>query len=147
MSEAAFERGRLGRVAAIRLRPNEDLVEGVEVVCAEHGVAHAVVRSGVGSLVDAELGYGRGEGAGGVRVEGPGVEILTLAGEVRPDGDGRPRAELRGTISDPDGRVYGGAFVRGGNPICITLELVLQEWLPEAQGAPSPAGTAASEEV
>lgn len=136
-SETAFEAGRLGRVAVIRLRPNQDMVEALEAACAEHGLVHAVVRSAVGSLNEAALGHGHGAAAGLVTVEGPGVEILTMAGEVRPGPDGRPRADLAGTVGDPDARVYGGRFVRGGNPICITLELVLQEWLPdEAAAAP-----------
>lgn len=82
----------------------------------------AVVRTAVGSLVDAHLAYGERE----EMHEGPGIEILSLAGETGTDG-----ADLRGTISKPDKSVHGGRFVRGGNPICITLELVLQEWLPE----------------
>ncbi|WP_193370151.1 PCC domain-containing protein [Pelagibius marinus] len=127
MSEAAtFEEGKLGRIAVVRLRPNEDLVGAVEAACGEHGLSHAVVRSAVGSLVDAVLEAGDRV----IQVPGPGIEILTLAGEVRPDAGGRPRAELRGTIADGKAQVYGGRFRRGANPICITLELVLQEWLP-----------------
>lgn len=123
---SSLEDGRLGRIAVIRLRPNEDLVGGVEAACREHGLRHAVVRSAVGSLVDAVLE------AGGqtVAVSGPGIEILTLGGEVRSDAEGAPLAELRGTIADSDAQVYGGRFRRDENPICITLELVLQEWLP-----------------
>ena len=127
MSGAArFETGTLGRIAVVRLRPNEDLVSAVEAACREHRLAHAIVRSAVGSLVDAVLE------AGGLaqEVPGPGIEILTLAGEVRSDDAGLPRADLRGTIADGKARVYGGRFRRGANPICITLELVLQEWLP-----------------
>ncbi len=130
--EAEFEDGRFGRLAAIRLKPNQDLVEGVEGAAAEAGIACGVVRAAVGSLVDAALGYGEGEGASVVTVEGPGIEILTLAGELRPDAEGRPRAFLQGTISDSDAKVYGGEFLRGANPICITLELVLQEWIPDS---------------
>ncbi len=130
-AETVFETGRLGRIALIRLKPNQDLVEGVEAACAEAGLAYAMVRSAVGSLVDGVLGYGAGDSRGLVTVAGPGIEILTLGGEVRPDGDGRPRAHLAGTISDSDARVYGGTFLRGQNTICITLELVLQEWIPE----------------
>lgn len=127
MSEAAsFEEGRLGRIAVVRLRPNEDLVTGVEAACREHGLSHAVVRSAVGSLVDAVLEVGEKT----LQVPGPGIEILTLAGELRPGKDGVPAAELRGTIADGKAQVYGGRFRRGANPICITLELVLQEWLP-----------------
>jgi predicted DNA-binding protein with PD1-like motif len=127
MSAAAtFEEGKLGRIAVVRLKPNEDLVTGVETACREHGLTHAVVRSAVGSLVDAVLEAGDRV----VQIPGPGIEILTLAGEVRPGAGGAPEADLRGTIADGKAQVYGGRFRRGANPICITLELVLQEWLP-----------------
>ncbi len=131
------ERGRYGRMILARVRPNIDLVAGVERVCASHGITHAVVRSAVGSLVDAALGYGEGDSMTLITVEGPGIEILTLNGEVRPDETGKPVATLRGTISDSDASVYGGEFVRGGNPICITLEIALQEWLPDLQSSPA----------
>ncbi len=123
---ASFEEGKLGRIAVVRLRPNEDMVTAVEAACREHGLSHALVRSAVGSLVDAVLEAGDKT----IQVPGPGIEILTLAGEVRPDAGGKPQAELHGTIADGKAQVYGGRFRRGANPICITLELVLQEWLP-----------------
>jgi len=125
---ASFEAGSLGRIAVVRIRPNEDLVTAVEAVCREHRLAHAIVRSAVGSLVDAVLEVGDRT----LEVAGPGIEILTLAGEVRSDKLGVPEADLRGTIADGKAQVYGGRFRRGANPICITLELVLQEWLPAA---------------
>lgn len=128
-----IERGRYGRMLLARIRPNVDLVTGVERICAAHDLRYAVVRSAVGSLVDAALGYGEGDSMTLITVEGPGIEILTLGGEVRPDEDGKPMATLRGTISDSDASIYGGEFVRGGNPICITLEIALQEWLPDSE--------------
>jgi predicted DNA-binding protein with PD1-like motif len=120
---ATLERGRLGRIAVIRLKPNQDLVEGVEAAAAAEGIRDAVVRTAVGSLVDAALGFGADKR---VEVAGPGVEILTLGGRLVGGA-----ADLRGTISDSSARVYGGRFLKGGNPICITLELVLQEWIAE----------------
>lgn len=120
---SAIQQGRLGRVAVIRLKPNQDLIEGVEAAAAAEGLRDAVVRTAVGSLVDAALTYGEGRR---LDVAGPGVEILTLSG-----GLANGVADLRGTISDSSARVYGGRFLRGGNPICITLELVLQEWVAE----------------
>lgn len=130
-NQAAVEAGHYGRMLVIRLKPNEDLVEAVEAAARELRVGRAVVRSAVGSLVDAALGYGQGDSKSVTTIEGPGIEILTLSGEIRPDADGRPRASLRGTVSDSDAKVYGGLFLRGANPICITLELVLQEWIPD----------------
>ncbi|WP_282610572.1 PPC domain-containing DNA-binding protein [Pelagibius sp. Alg239-R121] len=135
MTATRIEQGAYGRSAIIRLRPNEDLVEGVEQACRENGILHAVVRSAVGSLVDAVLSYGGADDERTVSARGPGVEILTLAGEIAPGADGHPRANLRGTISTPDARVLGGRFLSGQNSICITLELVLQEWLPETKAA------------
>ncbi|GAB4175800.1 MAG: DNA-binding protein [Thalassobaculales bacterium] len=124
---ATIETGRPGRLLVVRLRPNLDLVTGVEDACRAHGIAHALVRSGVGSLVDAALGHGEGAVK---QVAGPGIEILTLLGEVRP-GPGGPTAMLSGTIGDAAAQIHGGVFLKGRNPVCITLELVLEEWLPQ----------------
>jgi len=131
VSATTVEGGRLGRLAVVRIRPNEDLCRAVAAAAAAEGFRYAQVRGAVGSLLDAALTYGRGRR---LDVEGPGVEILTLAGEVRPDAEGRPEARLTGTISDSQARVYGGRFLADANPICITLELVLQEWIPEPDG-------------
>jgi len=129
MSGVSVEAGRLGRIAVVRIKPNEDLCTAVAAAAEAEGFVIAQVRGAVGSLLDAAMAYGENKR---LDVAGPGIEILTLAGEVRPGIDGKPAADLRGTISDSDARVYGGRFIPGGNPICITLELVLQEWLPQA---------------
>ena len=123
--EVSIQAGKPGRLCLIRLRPNQDLSEGIEAACAENGMTRAIVRSAIGSLNDASFD------AGGRRVlvEGPGLEILTLTGEVAPGPEGRPHAALSGTVCDSEGQVRGGRFRRGENVICITLELVLQEWL------------------
>jgi len=38
----------------------------------------------------------------------PAVEIVSLAGEVRSQDDGSPRASLSGVAADIEGKVYGG---------------------------------------
>ena len=122
LGEVDVRPGRFGRTAVVRLRPNLDMVTAVEDAARQAGFDRSIVRSAVGSLVDACLE------SGGRRAtyEGPGVEILSLTGEVGPTG-----AILRGTISTPAQTVHGGAFAKGENAICITLELVLQEWIPD----------------
>lgn len=126
------ESGSMGRVAYARIGPNEDLVQGVEKLCLAEGFRNAFVRGALGSLVDACL-YTRD---GGYRhVSGPAVEIVSLAGEVRAQPDGSLTASLSGVVADPQGQVHGGPFVPGANPICMTFEVTLEEWLPAEDAA------------
>ena len=87
------------------------------------------MRGALGSLVDACLGTRTGDL---ITIKGPAVEIVSLAGEVRQTDDGALRASLTGVVADTEGRIYGGPFVAGANPICMTFEVTLEEWLPEA---------------
>lgn len=131
MSDAAIvEAGAMGRVAYARIAPNEDLVIGVEKLCLAEGFKHAFVRGALGSLVDACLGTIDGKY---LQVRGPAVEVVSLAGEVRSTADGSLRAALSGVVADTEGNVYGGPFVAGSNPICMTFEVTLEEWLPAAE--------------
>ena len=123
------EKGKMGRVAYARVAPNEDLVLGVEKLCLAEGFRNAFVRGALGSLVDACLGTQDGRYR---HIKGPAVEIVSLAGEVRPGSDGSLRAALTGVVADPDGNVFGGPFVAGLNSICMTFEVTLEEWLPVA---------------
>jgi len=123
-----IESGQMGRVAYARIAPNEDLVYGVEKLCLASGFKNAFVRGALGSLVDGCMQRmdGRQE-----QIKGPAVEIVSLAGEVRSVQDGSMRASLSGVVADPQGTVSGGVFVAGLNPICMTLEVTLEEWLPD----------------
>jgi uncharacterized protein len=124
-----IEAGRIGKVVYARMAPNEDLVQGIEKICVAQGLRHALVRSGLGSLVDACVDL-----PGGMRhpVTGPAVEVLSLSGEVRAQADGTVRAELCGVVVDAAGRVVSGVFVAGANPVFATFEVTLEAWLPEA---------------
>lgn len=121
------ESGRMGRVAYARIAPNEDMVQGVETLCLAEGFRNAFVRGALGSLVDACLGTLDGQCR---RIRGPAVEIVSLAGEVRCSDDGSLCASLSGVVADTQGNVYGGPFVAGANPVCMTFEVTLEEWLP-----------------
>lgn len=121
------ESGSMGRVAYARIAPNEDLVQGVEKLCLAEGFRNAFVRGALGSLTDACLGTLDGKY---LSIKGPAVEIVSLAGEVRSGEDGSLSAALTGVVADPEGNVYGGPFIAGANPICVTFEVTLEEWLP-----------------
>lgn len=124
------ESGQMGRVAYGRIAPNEDLVQSVEKLCLAQGFRNAFVRGALGSLTDACLA--RSDGSC-IVIRGPAAEIVSLAGEVRSHPDGSLRAALTGVVVDTNGHVYGGPFVAGANPVCVTFEVTLEEWLPEAQ--------------
>lgn len=127
-----IETGSMGRVAYARISPNEDLVQGVEKLCLAEGFRHAFVRGALGSLVDACLGTADGRY---LRIFGPAVEVVSIAGEVRPGGGGSLRASLTGVVADAEGNVYGGPFIAGSNTVCMTFEVTLEEWLPTQEAA------------
>ena len=117
-----------------RVRPNLDLVEAIENICADNNISHAVVRGCVGSLMDCNLEIGPGGDKSNIQTSpGPGLEIAITTGEVRPDDKGAPRARLWGLVANWDGDGWAGEFVRGHNLTFVTLELMLQEWLPEQE--------------
>ncbi len=123
MTRATLTEARLSRLCLIRLKPNQDLIEGLEVACLKAGIKNAEVRAGIGSLNDAHFNLDGQE----VMVRGPGLEILTLTGKVNVGEDGEPVAELAGAICNSNARVCSGNFLRAQNIICITVELYLQE--------------------
>ena len=124
-----IQAGRIGKVVYGRMAPNEDLVQGIEKLCIAQGLRHALVRCGLGSLVDACLDVPGGQRRS---VAGPAVEVLSLFGEVRAQGDGTLRADLSGLVVNAAGQVTSGLFVAGANPVFATFELTLEEWLPQA---------------
>lgn len=123
-----IESGKMGRISYARIGPNEDLVKAVEKLCLAAEFKNAFVRGALGSLVDASLEHQDGKIS---EIKGPAVEIVSIAGEVRLLGDGSLKADLTGVVADTEGNVSGGYFVAGANPICVTLEITLEEWLPD----------------
>lgn len=72
VQESQVQGGRLGRLVIARLKPNEDIIDSAEALCREHGIHLAVVRGGLGSLIDGQLSYQGREGMMKIPVEGPG---------------------------------------------------------------------------
>lgn len=123
---AHVQRGRLGRLVVARLKPNEDVIDSAEALCASHGITCAVVRGGLGSLIDGDLRYHGEHGDRIIHVPGPGIEILSLSGEVIAG-----QSHLQAVLADADGKLFAGCLQRGRNLSFITVELTLQEWLPD----------------
>jgi uncharacterized protein len=104
------------QTSPIRLSPGDDLRGAVEHALIQHALQAAFVIQGIGSLSVAQLRYAGAETPTGLRGD---LEILTLAGSVSPDG-----AHLHMSVSDAQGRVFGGQVAHG----CVvrtTAELLL----------------------
>ncbi|WP_332258127.1 PPC domain-containing DNA-binding protein [Burkholderia sp. WSM2232] len=137
LAEVRLEAGHYGRTVIARLKPNEDIVESLERLCGQYGIGRAVVRSAVGSLIDGHLASGSGVASSAQVVKGPGVEIVGLFGEVSGvpvDGAPSGASELTAILSGTDSQVFAGRVVRGMNLSFITVEVTLQEWIPDAAG-------------
>lgn len=103
------------RALVLRVRPNEDLVAALEAACRDHGLARAVLRGGVGSLVSPRFAEGTG-------TDDIATELLVTGGGVTAAG-----GAVTVALADMRGRVHAGSVVRGANAVCITCELVLEE--------------------
>src|SRR6516225_5903593 len=100
----------------VRLSPGDDLRVAVEGLLSQYASKAAFVIQGIGSLSVAQLRFA---GAGSPAELHGDLEILTLAGSVSPDG-----AHLHMSVSDAQGRVFGGHVARGCT-VRTTVELLL----------------------
>lgn len=103
-----------GQAVLARIRPNQDLCTALETIARQHGMANAVVRGSLGSLIGAHFDDGG-------MVTDHATEVLVRHGAVR---DGV--AEIDMSVVDMQGRVRTGRLVRGDNPVCITFDAVLE---------------------
>ncbi|MEE4298689.1 MAG: PPC domain-containing DNA-binding protein [Pseudomonadales bacterium] len=105
-------------IRILRLHPGADLRRALEQAARRPAAAPAFLLSGIGSLDGARLRPAGAEGTLEVRGD---LEILTLAGSLSRQG-----VHLHASVSDADGRVFGG-HVLPGCRVRTTAELVLAD--------------------
>ncbi|MEX6505350.1 DUF296 domain-containing protein [Jiella sp. M17.18] len=105
-------RPKTSAALALTLRPNQDVSETIETVCADEGITAARIH-GIGSL-------------NGARFEnGPAMESYASELLVRDGRLAESRARLDVAVVAMDGTIVEGVLVRGDNPVCVTFELVI----------------------
>lgn len=125
---------KTGRVILARLQRDTDLIGGIIEICRQGGMETASIQTAIGSLRWAEISWAtpsaktkRGsERRPPLRIDGP-VEFLSGQGLVCLENPEKPVIHLHGTLCDPSGRVWGGHFFPGGNPVHSTMDIVLAE--------------------
>jgi predicted DNA-binding protein with PD1-like motif len=117
--EATADARTTSRAFALRLRPNQDFANSLEVFCHERGITRARLRGGVGSTIGARFTDGR-------IVEPFATELAVSSGTIAPGANGALEAELDVSLVDYTGGIAEGRLVRGDNPVLMTMELVLE---------------------
>jgi hypothetical protein len=126
--------GRPGRLLAARLLPGQDVVEGINGLIRQFGLASGTVTA-IGSLRSAQVVWAGsmefGEDPMSVAVfhemEGP-VELGLAHGVFGTDEDGRVVAHIHGLIMDKSGQMRCGNLVPGTAPVLATVEVTLLEF-------------------
>ncbi len=124
--------GKTGKVVAVRLLPNTDLIEGIEEACKKNEIRYAYAtcfgsfkQCGYMYLVpkqEAKVKAGYGEV---ITREGP-VEFLNGTGVVCQN-QGQYDTHFHATMCDRYGTVFGGHIVKGTTPTLTTVDLILFE--------------------
>ncbi|WP_036745170.1 DUF296 domain-containing protein [Paracoccus sp. N5] len=105
--------GEDGQGLLARILPGEDVVTAVEALAARHGIANARLQ-GLGSIDHIRFAEGH-------RMDCHATE-LRLAGAALTRG----RAHIPIEVVDIHGNIARGSLTRGGNPVGVTLELIIE---------------------
>ena len=104
-------------VHAFRLKPGDDLKEGMEKIVKEKGISAGWVATCVGSLTDYSIRFANQPGA---TIGAGHFEILSVSGTVSING-----SHLHLSISDSTGKTIGGHLMAGCK-IYTTAEIIIQ---------------------
>ncbi|WP_323034566.1 PCC domain-containing protein [Pararhodobacter sp.] len=102
----------LGAGMLLRIRPHQDLCHAIETACREQGITQARI-FGLGSVISPDF-----EDA--PRITCPITEIVLEQGVLV---DGMAHIHMRAV--DVHGTMRSGKIRRGGNPVCVTAELLV----------------------
>jgi len=131
-----WAKGKPGKIVSARILPGTDLIWGIEKICSENRIESGTF-SVIGSLEKATFvlpiikeGTKKGVGYGDpLKASGP-LEILSGKGFISKDEENENGlfVHFHAIFSDSDGKIYGGHFLPGGNPVLLTLDVVIMEF-------------------
>jgi predicted DNA-binding protein with PD1-like motif len=123
-----------GKTIVGRILPGTDLISGIERICQDHHVNYGTIVAAIGSLSRAGFVYALPDKSAkmGIKysdpttVEGP-LELLACQGMIGLTAEGDLSVHLHGLMSDSNMKVYGCHFLKNGNPVLITVEILIHE--------------------
>ncbi len=137
MKEIRFASAEVrARTVFARLFPGTDLVPGIKALCAQHEIKAGAITTMLGSLSQvrfvwpipdsvnkSHLKYGAPK-----TLEGP-IELVSGAGAIGTMKDGGELAvHLHASFCDTTSKMWGGHIVDEGNPVAVTIEVVIEAY-------------------
>lgn len=112
-----------------RLKKDVDLFEGILAVCEQYGIEAAQFQC-IGSLAYATIVQPQQNPDKSLQyseriVTDTPVELLSGTGFVGRDEEGKSDIHFHGLYIDCDKQLNGGHFLRGENPVAITVEFII----------------------
>jgi len=139
MSETRFDcaSGKQGRVLVGRLKPDSDVMTGLEDVCKKYDINSCYISCGLGLLkkVSFLLPVDNSDNKKlGIRYGEPIVindrgEVLGMQGTICKCDDGNYLSHIHFNVAKRDGEVVGGHLMKGDNIVMATLDFVINEVL------------------
>jgi len=114
-----------GAILIVRLQPGENLLESLRAAVEKHGVTTAVLLSGIGMLIETELGFFQGPGKGySIHCFTEPCELVSLSGNVSRQETGY-NLHLHATLVEAGGGAVGGHLMKA--TVHLTNEIFLLE--------------------
>ena len=119
------------RAVVGRILPKTDLIAGVKAICAEHGVRNGAVVSCIGSLNFASFVWAVPDPliktgfkyCNPTTIAGP-IEFIAAQGTIGTLKD-ELSVHMHIVVTDDNGRTWSGHIQDKGNPVCLTIEIVI----------------------
>ncbi|MFC0560630.1 PPC domain-containing DNA-binding protein [Halalkalibacter alkalisediminis] len=119
----------VGKVIFGSLTAGTDLIEGILAECKKQQI-HSGMVTCIGSLKEVgyvlfktENNYPTGYG-NQIMIKNP-VELMNCTGFICEDENGQLDLHLHGLVTEEDGKISGGHFLKGLNPTLITIEFTI----------------------
>lgn len=130
--------GSVGRVVTARLKPGTEFLNGIIEICKKHHIRQGYISCCIGSLQkvtfcaakkDSSVKIGA-KYANPIEISGP-IQFVSGQGFICQSEEGEYLLHIHGTFSnwknDHEIQVFDGHMMLEGNPILITMEIIINE--------------------
>jgi hypothetical protein len=126
-------KGKFKNIYAVKVQPNEDVLEELNRFCKENNVKHGAILTGLGSLREvsffdpAEIPGKPGTYAYQDPIEWKEVtELVGVSGIICEDEGGSPSLHVHYTVADKNGTTFSG-HMNTGNIVFATTDIIIGE--------------------